>query len=137
MPPVEDPIKTDSEEDDDVKIIAADTSLLRKFGKENLDKVMSTSAMVKAKKIIEQASDNFYSSCLEETTELSLLINCLKTEKKDHIPILKNIISTAFAIKTKSGQAGYNLVSTLAKSLHIFCEENFTAVRLTDGMISR
>jgi hypothetical protein len=108
---------------DDVMVIAADTTLLRKFGKQNLDKVLSATAVQKAESVIASAADEFYQECQTEITKLKNDIDQLKSANQATEPALQKVVATAFAIKTKSGQAGYALVASLAKSLHVLCEE--------------
>jgi hypothetical protein len=111
------------EENDDVTIIDADYTLLNKVGKNNLDKFLAPEVVRKAEKVIADSADEFYADCINESAKLQKAIGQLKEGMPSADSSVKNIIATAFGIKTKSGQAGFDLVADLAKSLHILCEE--------------
>jgi hypothetical protein len=108
---------------DDVTVLAADQSLLRKLGNINLDKVLSPEAIEKAEAVITDASDGLYVDCLKEADKLESVVDQFKSRALDVEHHLKKIISSSFSIKAKAGQSGYDLVSLLAKSLHVRCEE--------------
>jgi len=126
--------KTNVENEDEVTIIEADTSLLRKFGKENLDRILSPEAVRRAENIIANASHDFYQDCVMETPKLKPFVAQLTKGGMASQLALKNIISIAFSVKTKSGQANYDLVAALAKSLHFICEET-TPAQITPSML--
>jgi hypothetical protein len=108
---------------DDAIILMADTSLLRKIGGIDLDKALSPEAIKKAEVIIADASDELYVDCVDEAAKLQPMVDRLRNNGADVGQSLTRIIATAFSIKSKAGQSGYDLVSALAKSLHVRCEE--------------
>jgi hypothetical protein len=108
---------------ENIAILPPDKTLLNKLGAGNLDKIMSPEAIKKAETVITNASGDLYQECMTESAKLQLLTAHLESSDKNIGPKLKKIVSVAFGIKSKAAQSGYNLVSALAKSLHMRCEE--------------
>ncbi len=108
---------------DDVLILPADKALKNKLGDLNLDELFSPDIIQVAERVISSASLDLYSECIKESAKLHFLVSEFGIAGNDNPPDLKKIISVAFALKTKAGQLGYDLVAELAKLLHTGCEE--------------
>ncbi len=119
---------------DEAVILAADRSLLRKFGGGLLDRALSPEAIKKAEAFISSASNVLYLDCMDEAARLQPMVGLLGKGGLDAERSLKRIIATSFAIKSKAGQSGYDLVSTLAKSLLLRCEE-LSAAQITPSTL--
>jgi len=107
---------------DDAVILEADQTLMRKLGGVSLDKIISTDAIKSAEGIISNAASSLYDDCLKESESLQTITAQLEKTPQLDEATTKKIIDVSFAIKSKAGQSGYDLVSALAKSLHLFCE---------------
>ena len=115
---------------DEAIILAADHSLSRKCGGGVLDRVLSLDAIKKAEAFIASSANGLYLDCVGEAAKLQMLASHLTSGGADAEQYLTKIIASSFAIKAKAAQSGYDLVSTLAKSLLLRCEE-ITAKQIT------
>lgn len=111
-------------EEDDVQIIPADYSLLHKIGVTNLDIIFSVKAAQRAEDVVQAAVDEFYAECVTDGDALKDCVKQLKIAPATLQESLYQVATLAFDMKTKAAQAGYDLVASLAKSLHILCEES-------------
>jgi hypothetical protein len=119
---------------DDVTVLAADRSLLRKLGGASLGVILSPEVIKRAEGAITDAADGLYSDCVDEGVRLRVLVDSLKQGGDAAFPLLKNVVTAAFSTKTKAGLAGLDLVAALAKSLQILCEK-MTASELTPATL--
>ena len=108
-------------EKNQVKIIAADLSLKKKLGSASLDQIFSAKVVQRAQDVIKESSDEFIKECFDELNNLKQAVNKLSDEKKSQTAI-RDVISSSFSIKAKAAIGGYDLVSTIANSLHLRCE---------------
>lgn len=108
---------------DDVIVLEADQSMMRKLGGISLDKIISTDAIKSAETIISSAASSLYDDCVKEGNNLQGIAVQLEQSGKLDATTTKKIIDISFSIKAKSGQSGHDLISALAKSLHLFCED--------------
>ena len=113
---------------DEVVFLAPDFSLRQKIGTSDLDKILSVEVIQKAEKIIADSSDAFYGECVEDIGKLTAIAARLQAGSRN-AALFNDLISVAFAVKVKAGQAGFSLVAALAKSLHTICE-NSTADKM-------
>jgi HPt (histidine-containing phosphotransfer) domain-containing protein len=106
--------------DNNVKIHPPDTRLQKKVGAKNLDAILSPAVMQKAEAVVQKSADAF----LEESfSDLDDLNHAWEEWQVSPSTALTAITSAAFSIKSKCGQAGYDLVAALAKSLQLHCEK--------------
>ena len=122
------------EDDDDVIIVPPDKSLLQKIGVANLDEVFSSGLINSAQNAITDSAGEFLEEALTDAKTLETLFQDVLQSYTAPPTDLAPMIDCAFAIKTKTGLAGYDLVSTLAKSLQFYCEAR-TDVVLTQKNI--
>ena len=108
---------------EDVKIFAPDKSLQSKIGVANLDQLLSPQVVAAAQTVIEKNADLFLAACLEHLAAIEKNVAALRQNPSDTERLLPSLIEAAFAMKAKAGLGGYDLVSALAKSLHLYCEQ--------------
>ncbi|MDD4616593.1 MAG: hypothetical protein PHW76_05695 [Alphaproteobacteria bacterium] len=109
---------------EDVVILAADKTLLKKLGNTKLDAVFGPQAIEKAQAAINSAAEGLYIECMSESVNLEVMAAQLEQASVAEVlgPKVKKLVSVAFKIKSKSAQSGYGLVATLAESLQKICE---------------
>jgi hypothetical protein len=105
----------------EVRILPPDQTLKKKLGGANLDQLLSVNAVKTAQKVIVNSSDAFLEESLEELKQLEQAVSALGDSPEAIKKTREKIISTAFALTAKAGLGGYDLASTIAKSLHTRC----------------
>lgn len=108
---------------DDVTILPADYSLLRKLGGVSLESILTPEAIRHAEAAIAESAGAFRAECVDEAAKLRTLVVGLKKGGDGAAAGLERIAAGSFAIKTKAAQGGLELVSTLAGSLQNVCEK--------------
>jgi hypothetical protein len=109
-------------EDDNVKILQPDMSLKEKLGPSaSFDQVVKPQTIAAAEDVIAKSSTEILASLLNELDRLQHAVLRLHTGQQAE-PTLKAVIEAAFAIKSNAGLCGYTFASSLAKSLHTYCE---------------
>ena len=108
--------------DDDVKILPPDHALLKKLEGADLNQLLSIKVVEAAQGVISQASDQFLDECLSHFAELQKAQKTLETDATKVQAELGKMVAASFALKSKAGLGGYDLISAIAKSLHQRCE---------------
>lgn len=108
---------------EDVKILPPDYSLKRKIGNVNLDQILSPNVVQAAQEIISQSSGQFENEAFSEIETLGKAVAALRADFAQARALLPDIIASSFSLKAKAGLGGYDLVSVIAKSLYLYCEQ--------------
>lgn len=108
--------------DDGVKIYAPDRTLHAKIGNVDLDRIITPQVIRSAQEAIAQSADQFLNECTLALQDLDRSSEEFFKSPGDAERLLPPIVNAAFSIKTKAGLGGYDLISTLAKSLQQHCE---------------
>lgn len=111
------------QEYEDAKVLPPDYSLKRKIGNIDLDLIFTPKAIAEAQKVIDKSIPKLDDETGKEVKKLHELSNILFSDPSKWESVLKSIASSAFAIKTKAGLGGHELVATISKSLQLFCEQ--------------
>lgn len=105
----------------EISVFEPNFSLKKKIGNINISTVLNDQAIMRAQKVVESSSDYLKKEISDEISQ----INEITKQKNQNILSIdstKNIIPLAFSIKSHAGICGYPLISTVAKSLYLFCE---------------
>jgi hypothetical protein len=108
--------------DDDVRILPPDFSLQKKLGGVSFDQIVTPQVLAAAQQAIVDTADQFIGESVAEVTGLEKAMTDFVASKGANRAALDHMVSSSFSIKVKSGLAGYDLISTLAKSLNLRCE---------------
>ena len=107
---------------DEVRVFQPDTSLKQKLGPHaSFDQVVGNEAMTAAEDVIAKSSAEILAGLLEELGHLQEAAAQLKANSPGSTALTRVIVA-AFSIKSSAGLCGYPFASSLAKSLHVFCE---------------
>ncbi len=108
--------------EDDVRILPPDQTMQKKLGGAKLDTLFSNEAVQEAQQVIVESAADFITETLADLQTLEEATKTLAAAPEQNHQVLATVINMSFAIKAKAGLGGYNLVSTLAKSLNSRCE---------------
>jgi hypothetical protein len=112
-----------SDDKSEIRIYAPDRSLQTKIGVTNLDPVLTPQVVESAQKTIQGTAGQFFEEGLSDLRQLQEVWEAAKKAPWNFKPVVVALLDTAFAIKSKAGLAGYDLVAVLAKSLQLYCEK--------------
>lgn len=109
-------------ETNDVRVFQPDMSLKQKLGTNvSFDQVVTAEVVTSAEEVIVTSSGDILAGLLEDLGRLQLAVAPLKANSVGSTT-LADVIAAAFAIKSNAGLCGYPFASSLAKSLHVYCE---------------
>jgi hypothetical protein len=108
---------------DDVRIFQPDTALKKKLGGASFDQVVTPQAIASAEEVIIKSSAEILATIMNDLVRLQKAMDQLSVNAAANTA-LTPIIETAFAIKSNAGLCGYPFASSLAKSLHVYCERD-------------
>lgn len=106
-----------------VQIIPPDRTLQKKVSMSTLDAMVAPQTMRAAQKIIMESSDKFLEDSLAHTKKIALAASHLNVAPDKSRQALDIIVASAFLLKASAALGGYDLISTLAKSLQQCCEQ--------------
>lgn len=106
-----------------VEIYDPDFSLQAKIGVPNLDEIFTKDVIKRAQETVEESSVVFLEESSKAMKGLRTAFNDLEKNPTQMNPSLLSVINAAFSIKSKTGQAGNVLASTLAQSLQRHSEQ--------------
>jgi hypothetical protein len=110
------------DDDNEVRVFQPDIALKEKLGPNtSFDQVITSKVIDAAQDVIAKSSDEILATLKQELTRLQQITQGLKPGDLGEAT-LKPVIEAAFAIKSKAGLCGYSFASSLAKSLHVYCE---------------
>jgi hypothetical protein len=105
----------------EVQILPPDRSLQQKLGVVTLEKILSPQVVATAQQAIVRASGPLLEESVAEVDRLARTARELGAGA-DSSKALREILDSAFSLKSKAGLAGYDFISVLAKSLNQYCE---------------
>jgi len=106
---------------DDVRVFQPDTALKKKLGGASFDQAVTPQAIAAAEDVIVKSSDEILATIMNDLVRLQKAMDQLSANATATTALVP-IIETAFAIKSNAGLCGYPFASSLAKSLHVYCE---------------
>jgi hypothetical protein len=109
--------------EDDVKIYSPTYALRKKIGNANLDQILTPKVIEAAQEVIVNSAGQMIDEVFSGMKELDQAARALKTGAANEQTLITEIVALAFAVKTKAGLGGYDLVARIAKSLQLFCEQ--------------
>lgn len=113
---------SDSVPDDDVQIFAPSYALRKKIGNVNIDQILSPAVVEAAQAVIAGSAGQLMEEAVAGMQRLDQIGTILKANVGDGKTLLPETVALAFAVKTKAGLGGYELVGKIAKSLQLYCE---------------
>lgn len=107
---------------DNVRVFQPDTTLKEKLGPGgSFDRAVGPQILAAAEDVIAKSSDEILTGLQFELGLLQHAVDSLTVGALPEIA-LKPIVAAAFAIKSNAGLCGFPFASSLAKSLHLYCE---------------
>jgi len=113
----------EDDREQEARILPPDYSLWEKIGSVNLDLIFTPHAIEEAQRAITEKSRDLLDEVASDMKSLDRAWKELSSSPDRWRGIFPNIVSAAFAIKTKAGLGDCELIATVSKSLQLFCEQ--------------